>query len=239
MPNANHTVPAYLRHLVACSVVSPHRLNPLEDVTYPVITQFLLVHLNPPHRFTIYPQMKLMWNPTLSFDARSEIPDIGLVNFRLDKPFIFRMGIESKMMMPIMATLPDAAMLENDMDVMAQLHVSFYQAEDQAKAAVRGDHLPRQRPLDYLLFVGPYWTHAMIGPFDDAQLTARTHKPSASADFDAAVANMRRLASPALRRKLYCLGSAESAKKLEEIVASTDNYAMEAMWEAFNYNQQL
>jgi len=45
--------------------------------------------------------------------------------------------------------------------------------------------------------------------------------------------------SPALRRKLYCLGLAESAKKLEEIVASTDNYAMEAMWEASNYNQQL
>jgi hypothetical protein len=146
------------------------------------------------------------------------------------------MGIESKMMMPIMATLPNAAMLENDMDVMAQLHVSFYQVEDQAKAAVRGDHLPCQRPLNYLLFVGPYWTHAMIGPFDDAQLTAHTHKPSASADFDAAVANMRRLASPALRRKLYCLGSAESAKKLEEIVVSTDNYAMEAMWEASNYN---
>ena len=50
---------------------------------------------------------------------------------------------------------------------------------------------------------------------------------------------MRRLASPALWRKLYCLGSAESAKKLEEIVASTDNYAMEAMWEVSNYNQQL
>src|ERR1700734_809068 len=207
MPNANHTVPAYLHHLFTCSVVSPHRLNPLEDVTYPVITHFLLVHLNPPHRFTIYPQMKLMWNPTLSFDARSEIPDIGLVNFRLDKPLIFRMGIESKMMMPIMATLPDAAMLENDMDVMAQLHVSFYQAEDQAKAAVRGDHLPRQRPLDYLLFVGPYWSHAMIGPFDDAQLTARTHKHSASAAFAAAVANMRRLASPSLRTKFYCLRS--------------------------------
>jgi len=171
--------------------------------------------------------MKLMWNPTLSFDARSEIPDIGLVNFRLDKPFIFWMGIESKMMMPIMAAFPDPAMLENDMDIMAQLHVSFYQVGDQAKATVCGDHLPCQWPLNYLLFVGP---------FDDTQLTARTHKPSTSADFDAAVANMGRLASPALQRKLYCLGSAESVKKLEEIVVSTDNYTMEAMWEASNYN---
>ena len=106
MPDANHPVPAYLHHLVTCSVVFPHRLNPLEDVTYPVITQFLLIQLNPPHCFTIYPQIELMWNPTLSFDARSEIPDIGLVNFRLDKLFIFRMGIELKMMMPIIATLP-------------------------------------------------------------------------------------------------------------------------------------
>jgi len=125
------------------------------------------------------------------------------------------------------------------MDVMAQLHVSFYQVEDQAKAAVRGDHLPRQQPLNYLLFIVPYWTHAMIGPFDDAQLTACTHKPSASADFNATVANMRRLAWPALRRKLYCLGSADSANKLEEIVTSTDNYMMEAMLEASNYNLQL
>src|ERR1700734_4402879 len=101
MPNANHTVPAYLRHLVTCSVVSPHRLNPLEDVTYPVITHFLLVHLNPPHRFRIYSQMKLIWNPTLSFDARSEIPDIGLVNFRLNKPFILQTGIESNVVIPI------------------------------------------------------------------------------------------------------------------------------------------
>ena len=86
-----------------------------------------------------------------------------------------------------MVHLPTSTIVEYDDEVRFALHTAYYQAEDQAKAAVRGDHAPRQRPMDYFLFVGPYWTHVIVGPFSEAQLTVRTHKPSSSGDLQETV----------------------------------------------------
>src|SRR4051794_13275506 len=171
----NYVVPVALQHLVECSV-EDH--SALEDITYPVITEFLLAHKNPPHRFVLYSQMTLRWNPDRVYDYRSEVPDIGLVNFRRNRPFIYRLGVKSKRMTSMMMHLPSTNIMEEDKEVRFALHTAYYQAEDQAKVAVRGDHAPRQRPMDYLLFVGPYWTHVTVGPFTEAQMTVRTHKPS-------------------------------------------------------------
>ena len=227
-----YAVPATLQRLVDCSV---EKHDALEDITYPVITEFLLVHKDPPHRFTLYSQMTLRWNPDLVRDYRSEIPDVGLVNFRRNRPFIFRLGVESKRMTSIMTHLPPSNIIENDDEVRFALHTAYYQAEDQAKAAVRGDHAPRQRPMDYFLFVGPYWTHVIVGPFSEAQLTVRTHKPSGSGDFREAVFANKRLAAPPSWRKLFLLGTADSALKMESVITSTDSYSAEAMQEAVTY----
>ena len=146
-----YAVPAALQHLVDCSV---EKHDALEDSTYPVITEFLLVHKDPPHRFTLYSQMTLRWNLDFVRDYRSEIPDVGLVNFRCNRPFIFWLGVKSKRMTSIMAHLPPSNIVENDDEVHFALHKAYYQAEDQAKAAVCGDHAPHQCPMDYLGGVG-------------------------------------------------------------------------------------
>ena len=95
---------------------------------------------------------------------RSENPDVGLVTFRADRPFDYRLGIESKSFMDgVMAGLPHPEVVASKLEVHWE---AYLQTEDQVKAAVRREHLPQQRPLDYLLFVGPYLTHVTLGPFD-------------------------------------------------------------------------
>jgi len=138
-------------------------------------------------------------------------------------------------MTSMMADLPPTNIVEDDDEVRFALHTAYYQAEDQAKAAMRGDHAPRQRPMDYFLFVGPYWTHVTVGPFSEAQLTIRTHKPSGSGDFRETVLAAQRLNAVPSWRKLFLLGTAESAIKMESVITSTDVYGTQAMQEAITY----
>jgi hypothetical protein len=221
-----------LQHLVDCSV-KEH--DALEDITYPVITEFLLVHKDLPHQFTFYSEMMLRWNPDLVHNDRSEIPDVGLVNFRCNRPFIFQLGVKSKRITSIMAQLPPNNIVENDDEVRFTFHTAYYQAEDQVKAAVHGDCAPCQWPMDYFLFVGPYWTHVIVGPFSEAQLMVRTHKPSGSVDFQEVVLAKKWLAAVLSWRKLFLLSTADSALKMESVIASTDSYSAAAMQEAVTY----
>jgi hypothetical protein len=161
----------------------------------------------------------------------------GLINFRRNPPFIFRLGVEEndiyhdswRCAHPLPSNI-----VENYDEVRFALHTAYYQAEDQAKAAVRGDHAPRQRPMDYFLFVGPYWTHVIVGPFSEAQLTVRTHKPPVAETFG----RLYFLRSDWLLqswRKLFLLGTADSALKMESVIASTDSYNREPLREAVTY----
>lgn len=232
MSPPDHAIPVGLQLLVDCSVENH---NALEDITYPVITEFLLVHKNPSHRFSLYSQMTLRWNPDRVYDYRSEVPDIGLVNFRRNRPFILRLGVESKRMTSKMSKLPPTHIMERDEEVRDALHTAYYQAEDQAKAAVRGGHASRQRPMDHFLFVGPYWTHVTVGPFSEAQMTVRTHKPSDSGDFLETIRAKKRLNAPPPQRELFLLVTVQSAIKMECIIASTDSCSDAAMQEAVTH----
>ena len=82
-----------------------------------------------------------------------------------------------------MVNLPSTRRVDGDKEVCIALHSAYFQAEGQAKAVVCGDHAPQQCPIDYLLFIGPYWTHITVGMFTEAQLTVHTHKVSDSRDF--------------------------------------------------------
>jgi hypothetical protein len=232
MPPAVHAVPIALQHLVDCSVENHPAL---EDITYPVITEFLLVHKKPSHRFSLYSQMTLRWNPNRVYDYRSEVPDIRLVNFRRNRPFVLRLGVESKRMTSKMTNLPSTDIMEWDEEVRDALHTAYYQAEDQAKAAVRGGHALQQQPVDYLLFVGPYWAHVTVGPFSEAQMMVRTHKPSDSGDFLETIQAKKRLNAPPTQRELFLLGTVQSASKMESIIASTDSCSDAAMQEAITH----
>ena len=81
-----------------------------------------------------------------------------------------------------MANLPAPNTIAANEDVMAALHTLYYQGEDQAKAAIKGEQTLASS-VPWLLFVSPYWASVVYGPFSAGQLTVRTHKPSDSADF--------------------------------------------------------
>jgi hypothetical protein len=83
----------------------------------------------------------------------------------------------------------------------------------------------------YLLFVG-YWMPVQYGPFTEAKLGVRTHKPSDSADFGKTLKARKRLASEPVNHPLYLLGTAESNEELERVISSTDHFAEESRFEA-------
>jgi len=220
-----------LRHLLHASFRGQSR----EDVTYAVITEFLLQYKHPAERFVLYPQLSLRWKPRLPKDTREEIPDIGVGNFALGTPcFKMRLGVESKTILDVMKNLPEPIDIQDRGDVMNAFHSLFYQGEDQAKAAIKGGHALSET-LPYLLFVGPYFTPVNYGPFTPQQLGVRTHKPSDSADYKESLRAALRLTSEPVVHPLYLLGTNDSAMQLEMIISSTDVLAQPFMQEAVTY----
>ena len=189
---------------------------------YAVITEFISEHKLPPDRFVIYPQISLRWKPDKPRDDRVEVPDFGIGNFTHQSPiFRVRVGAEAKWSLPVMANLPAPNTIAANEDVMAALHTLYYQGEDQAKAAIKGEQTLASS-VPWLLFVGPYWASVVYGPFSAGQLTVRTHKPSDSADFLETIRANLRLKRAPVQRDLYLLGTNESAAELERIFAHTD-----------------
>jgi hypothetical protein len=90
---------------------------------------------------------------------------------------------------------------------------AYLQAEDQANAAVRGEHLPQQRPLDYLSAVR--WP--ILGPrcVGWENLAIRTHKESPSGDWAADWRAKIRLMQEPVYKKLWLVGTLESQRKME------------------------
>jgi len=220
-----------LRHLIHASFRGTSR----EDVTYAVITEFLLQHKDPAERFVLYPQLSLRWKPENPKDTREEVPDIGVGNFTLQVPcFKLRFGVESKKMLVVMQGLPEPAAIEGDEAVLDILDILFYQGEDQAKAAIKGGHA-LSPSLPYLLFVGPYFTPVNYGPFTSQQLGVRTHKPSDSADYSESFEAAARLALRSPMRPLYLLGTKDAEMQLETFISSTDALAQPFIQEAATY----
>jgi hypothetical protein len=85
------------------------------------------------------------------------------------------------------------------------------------------------------LIIGPYWTHVTLGPFNQKDLSVRTHKQSPSGDFAADWRAKMRLNQEPVYRVLYLLGTIESQQKLEEIISMTEDYGRDGMIEARNF----
>ena len=205
--------------------------SPLEDVTYAVFTEFLIEHKNPGHRFIVYPQLSLKWKPEDENDRRAEVPDVGVGNFTLpgtNPPFKLRFGVEAKRAIAVMESLPPASSLRANDDVLTAFHHLSYQAKNQAKAAIK-NYYPISHGTDtvqWILLIGPYWVPVTFGPFTDAQLTVRAHKTSSSADWKESAKERKRVAGPpAALQEIFLLSEDASAKRLEEIISSTDEAA--------------
>ena len=202
------------------------RDQPDESVVYAVLVEFLFRHKNPPCRFILYPQMSLKWKPDVPQDPRQEITDIGLVLFTRNG-YKLRCGVEAKRATPVMAELPDANHIIDNFEVQWAFRVAWYQAMDQAKAAFKNDYcFDRKEPIRWILVVGPYWTPILLGPFSQADLTVRSHKPSSSEDFIARVKiEVLLTQQPPELEELYCFNSASSYDRIEEILKETDDAA--------------
>lgn len=129
----NYVVSVALQHLIDCFI---KKHNALEDITYSVIIEFLLVYKNPSHQFTLCLQMTLRWNPDCAHDFRFRISDVRLINFSYNYLFIFCLDVESKQMTLVMVNLPPCNILEGDYEVCFALHTAYCQVEDQIKAAM-------------------------------------------------------------------------------------------------------
>ena len=92
------------------------------------------------------------------------------------------------------------------------------------KAVIKGN-MTFSTTMPYLLFSGLYWTSVRYGPFTSAQMTVHTHKPSDSADFVETTKAACCLAMAPVQRRLFLLGTPESAEELEQVIASTDGVA--------------
>jgi hypothetical protein len=232
LPSAILGADPQLKYALRASVMAR---SPLEDITYPTITEFLLEHKITHFRFVIFPQMSVKWKPLAQQDHRKEVPDIGVGHFCHDPPFFkLRFGVEAKRILPTLTHLPEPSQIESMTAVKAAFHLLWFQGEDQAKAFVK-NHYNLEGRIRYLLFVGPYWTLIEYGPFSEAQLTVRSHKVSRSGDWFETVRLEARMQQAPKQLELYLLGTDASYRKLSELFAVTDIPAIPMLQAAQSY----
>ncbi|KIJ46953.1 hypothetical protein M422DRAFT_226590 [Sphaerobolus stellatus SS14] len=207
----------YLYGMVRKSVLG----NPSEYDSYGVITEAFILHKQPQERFTLFPQLFLPWNPNDPNDARGCLPDLGLGRYYDSVPHVrLQGGVKVKRAVAEITHLPsanDAAEIEA---LQTVIHTTVTQAEDQAKAAVKGGLLPGDKTLQWLIFVGPYFTCIRFGPFAGAQLQTRGHKPNDSGDWLAAI-EIQRSKEKRQKYPIYLLGTSEAAAELERFLDVT------------------
>lgn len=228
----------YDKYIVHASLQEYH---PLEDIGYAVICEFLMEHKVPKDRYVIYSQLALPWKPE-NQDRRREVTDFGVGNLTLNGPpyFKLRVGAEVKRALPVMTNLPMPSAIEDEMEVKSAFHELYFQGEDQAKAASKGGfNFPNRPQIPFFLFVGPYWTSVSYGPFSEAELSVRTHKPSPSADWKATQLAKLRLKSNPSRRTLYLLGTTDSAIAMGHVISATDGHAAPLRAAANNFHGKL
>jgi hypothetical protein len=212
---------AYLLELAQKSVLG----TPSEYDAYGVVTEAFILHKKPMRRYTIFPQLFLSWKPDARNDKRGVLPDFG-IGYYYDSPPHVRLqgGAEVKAAMPFMDSLPPPANISNLPDVKDVLYSCFNQAEDQAKAAVKGGLLPANQPISWLMFIGPYFTKINLPPFTTAQLQTRGHKANASGDFKETLIIELRKSRPRTAFPLFLLGTVEAANEIENFLTSTSGF---------------
>lgn len=220
------TIAKYLRNISRKAVDD----NPKEDVAYAVFVEFLGQHKTPAERFVIYSRLSLKWKPDIKEDRRLEIPDLGVGNFTtvgVTPPFKLRFGVEAKRAIEEMKGLPPASSIINIDEVRAAFHTLYFQAQDQAKAAIKGQYPLLGGTVQWILLIGPYWVPVEFGPFTEAELTVRAHKKeSPSGDWLVqAIINKQKDGPPHSLAELNLLCENSSFTRLEQIISGTDVHA--------------
>ncbi|KAM6503054.1 hypothetical protein JOM56_003031 [Amanita muscaria] len=199
--------------------------NPNEYDTYGVITEAFIYHKQPHDRYTIFPQYYLQWKPNEPKDRRASIPDFALGRYIDGWPWVrLQGGAEVKRANPEMKGLPPPATVGLSRDVQNVVYNTRFQARDQAVCAIKEGRLPNQR-VKWLIFVGPYFAEIEIGPFSDAELQTRTHKPNSSGDYVELLITKVEKQAPSIYVPLYLLGTDEGVAKLENYINETSRFS--------------
>jgi hypothetical protein len=124
--------------------------------------------------------------------------------------------------------LPAPALLIHQNSVAYAFHTLYFQAQDQAKAAVKGHYDLAGGTVIWLLMIGPYWTPVEFGPFEPEELSVRANKKKKrpSADWKAQT-DMEELRDgpPRVLSELYLLSEKDSFDRLKHLFQQTDGLA--------------
>ncbi|CAA7265248.1 unnamed protein product [Cyclocybe aegerita] len=155
-----------------------------ESVAYGIVNEMLIEHKQVLGRdfFIIFPQLRLPWNPDRPKDRRGNIPDVGLGRLTGSGVRHLQGGIEQKVATELMRNLPNPDSIVHDKAVQLSINRAIIQAEDQVKAAVKNGAIPCNTAIDWIIASGPYFIITSFGPFTEAQLSTRSHRPNASGD---------------------------------------------------------
>ncbi|KAF8984615.1 hypothetical protein BDQ17DRAFT_1498769 [Cyathus striatus] len=188
---------------------------------YGLILEAILLHKVPQTRFTIFPQLYLHWHEGATSRA-GDIPDFGIGRYAEGTPHIkLYGGIEIKSGTPGMELLPPPDQVLTQFGVREKLYFLLSQAEDQAKAAVKQNMLPKFHQSHWLLFVGPYFASVSFGPFDEDELITRATVENDSGDYGVFVRMMKRREVQVDTISLFRIGTDEAVETIEEFLSDT------------------
>ncbi|KAF8274259.1 hypothetical protein EI94DRAFT_1892930 [Lactarius quietus] len=130
--------PTYWKNMALMGVTK----GPPEDIVLAVFSQFLRRHIVPLERLILYPQLTLKWKPSETQDMCAEVPVTAVGNFTIPgaiPPFKIRFGVEIKRATVSMCSMPPASSLLRDIPTIQAFNLLYFEAKNNAKAAIKGD----------------------------------------------------------------------------------------------------
>ena len=157
-----------------------------ESVGYGLLNEMLEEHRRLRQRgdFLIFPQLQLRWNPRNPRDLRSNLPDLGLGHLiPPDGHLYIQGGTEHKRpILPLMSGLPPLATVHRNSEAHDAFASAIKQTSDQMKVVIKNGAAPQDKVISWIISVCPYFIVKSFGPFNQAVLDTREHRPNPSGD---------------------------------------------------------
>jgi len=207
-------VDQYLSQLALKSVQG----KPDESFGYGVVNEMLIEHRNlrPRGEVVIFPQLRLKWNPRNHRDRRFNLPTCGIGRYLNNGTILLQGGLEHKPpILPLMADFPDPSVIKSHGSIDFLFSLASKQAADQVKAAIKSGAVPYNEVIEWIISVGPYFIVRHFGPFTQAELDTRGHRPNDSGD--AEVTDLIELAHQfhTIPEAMHRIGTVEAAIAVE------------------------
>ena len=173
-------------------------------------------NLRPQGELVIFPQLHLEWNPGKWRNRRANLPDCGLGRLLDNGTILLQGGLKYRPpILPLMADFPDPSTIKSHIFNHMKFSLASRQALDQVKAAIKNGAVPYNEVIEWIISVGPYFIIRRFGPFTQAELDTRGHRPNDSGDAD--VADLIELAHQfhTIPETMHHIGTTEAAIAVE------------------------